>query len=257
MVLPISQISLPLKVPNISELESVYSSDVVLLSIPWNINICKQYSVDEQWLSVYLVCTEENQIPEWTCPAYLSVKLKSFNEDDISIEHQCDPFVFEQYSVFGVGNLIEWRDLFDPTEGYVKNDEIELEIKIEAAEQKCTMTFDAMAKCCENSLLAKYQLTVTNVDKLMAVRSLEFKLKNSPWTLTVYKSSSAYLALRLESMLKMDDCAKICNRTVFSVPCKWCVFIDTIFCERLEILYGDVITYVRYTKDCMIKKKCL
>lgn len=209
MALAMSQISFPLEIPNISELDSGDSSEVVLLNIPWRISICTEFSGGEQWLGAFLYCTEQNQMPEWTCPAYFAVKLKSSDENKPPIKYRCDPYVFNQSGRSFGNKIIEWRHLTDPTEGYVKNDAIKLDIKIRTVEQNCELLFDALDWHYENSSTAKFLLTVTNVNKLMAVRTTEFDMKNSPWTLTVYKSSSAHLAVRLESMLQIDD-VKIC-----------------------------------------------
>lgn len=215
MALEISQISFPLKVPKISELKSIDSPDVILLNVPWRVSIHKNSSSVKQWLSIYLHCSKKDKTSEWVYPANLTVKLKSFVEEKMSIEQRCEPFIFEKSGTgFGKTNFIEWHNLIDPTKGYLKNDTIELEIKIEIAEQNCHLTFNTLDKCCENSSMAKYQLTVTNIDKLMAVQSPKFEMMKLPWNFTVYKSSTACLAIRLRSMLKVDDGAKICSMRV-------------------------------------------
>lgn len=211
MAMIIPEISFPVTIPKISALDSIYSPDIVLLNIPWQIEICKKYFVNKQWLAIYLHCKKNEQTPKWSCSAFFTVKLKSFDEIEESIEDQCDPYVCNQVQNWiGIPYFIEWCDLLDPIAGYVQNDTIELEIKIKVAQQNCNLTLDALDKHCENCTMAKYQLTVTNIDKLIAVRSPEFKLKHSPWTLTVYKSGSDDLAVHLESMLDEDD-VKICD----------------------------------------------
>lgn len=208
MALAIPQFIFPLKVPNISQLDSVDTQNVPLLNIPWTITICKENFDGEQWLAIDLYCLERGQTPNWTCPAYFAAKLKSFDEHKPSIEYQCDPYVFNQ-SGRGLGDkIVKWRDLFDPTKGYVKDDTIELEIKIETVEKNCNLKFDALD--CDDRSMGKYQLTISNVDKLMAVQSPEIEINNSPWTLTVYKSASKELAIRLESMHRIDG-QQICR----------------------------------------------
>lgn len=209
------EVSFSSSVPNISKLKSVDFPIVALLNIPWKISVSKEHFGGIPWLGIDLYCKAKRQTPAWTCPAYFAVKLKSSTEDALSIEYQSDPYIFTQSGRCFGDKIIEWNDLLDPAKGYVKDDAIELEIKINAFEQKCQLKCYVLSY--ENNSTAKYELRVTNADQLIALQSPMFKMNDSPFTLTVFKNSSGYLAVYLESMLKMDD-VKICMlRTTFKL----------------------------------------
>ncbi|XP_055307939.1 uncharacterized protein LOC129572057 [Sitodiplosis mosellana] len=58
------------------------------------------------------------------------------------------------------------------------------------------LQFECVDKCCDDTFLAKYRLTIYN---LMAVQSPQFIVCNMLWRLTAFKSHLSHLTVRLES----------------------------------------------------------
>lgn len=206
MAMTITQLSFPLKVSKISDLGTAKSQMVLVQNVPWKILVNKESVGGEQWLAVSLNCIVKGQTPKWICPAYFELKLKSYIKNVPPFEFRCDPYVFNPKGTCFGDKVVKWCDLINPAKGYVKDDAIALEIRIEAVRQKCTLMLNELFK---SICIAKYQMFVTRVDVLMAAQSSHFKMIDTDWSFTVYKNAAGYLAVHLESMLKMAD-VKIC-----------------------------------------------
>lgn len=206
--------SFPLRLVNISDLETVYSPEYTVNSIPWIVRICKDNLNGEQWLAIYLQCAKkqifENSILKWEHIACPTFKLISFNDDANNIENHLPPHVFDGQRAHGI-RMLRWNDLMDVDKGYIKDNTINLNIQIKMIdsdeENKSELVLEEIDQMTEefNTQHAKYRFTVTNVEHLMAVRSPEIILQNMPWYVTIYKHPMKKLFIMLESMTGSRD----------------------------------------------------
>lgn len=175
-----------IKIPQISKLESIYTDEVELYRIPWNVHVFKSDSS----LCAELICRNEDNSSDWSIAAGISCKLLPFCDDLGAIEGS-QSNVFDRKRLCGVDlPLIEWNDLFNEEKNYVDNDTIKLELKIDA--QNPNYPNKSVAKLwrdCDDD--TKFLLNVKNVSSLLAVRAHPFKLNGLTWYVTVGKNKSS------------------------------------------------------------------
>lgn len=200
----ISEITFPLKVPNISKLDKIWSPQVNVQDVPWKILICKEWREEEQWLGIYLYCSRKINSSKWSRAASATFKLLTFEGNSGTVEKLIRPRVFDYTKTrHGYPNFISWADLFDSERNYVEDDAINLEIKIAADDHqikdRSTMDFKCIERSCRRACLAKFQLTVTNIEQLFAVASPHFRFQESVCWLNVFKSHSNHLGISLST----------------------------------------------------------
>lgn len=219
MALTFWEISFPLKIPNVSELDTIKSTEIVVHGIPWLVEVSK-YPIFNRLVFSFQCATQDNST-QWSYAAQISVKLLSFDPLKEAKEYRCEPHIFcnmlpatiEQY-------LIGWDELFDIEKSFVKDDTIQLDIKIEVAdpsgEQRSTIKFEPLDKCCDDGFVAVFKLTVNNIDALMAVKTPVFVMRNVPWTLDIYKSRSNHLKLGLSNSATTSTSTIVCSVRIMS-----------------------------------------
>lgn len=183
----------------ISKLTTAYSQSIVLFGIPWQVHV--EYDDEEKSLAAYLHCAKKDDLSNWTAVASASIKLLRQSQVGQGIVSLIPPVVFDRFTPgYGTRTLIEWTDLFNSINGYVQNDCIKLEVKIEAEDPydlyRSYSNFRCIEKSCECSCQATYELNVMNVTKLMAVRTTEFVMRLQSYDILVYKNGT-HLAIRL------------------------------------------------------------
>lgn len=187
----------------ISNLKKTCSPVVFIHGIPWKVEVSKDE--DENSLALYLECAKKDDPSNWTVPACATVKLLPFNGEAYRRVHHITPYVFGRSSclLFGTSKLIQWNELLDDENEYVRDDTIELKIGITAEDpnyvNRSILRFETIDKSCDCGSHATFRLTIANVKNLMAVRSPQFIARGLPWDLSVYKSQSATLGIMLEA----------------------------------------------------------
>lgn len=212
MAQTVSEVSFKFNVPNISALNELWSPEFYVYGVPWKIKVSKEKLIDEFWLVARLFCAKKDTRPNWKHAATATFKLLSFDVNVNAIERHLIPEVYDSKGT-GYGRwMIQWRDLFNVTKQYVKDDAIKLDIKIEMADpnekNKSEIALEEIEKSCEEGCLTKFRLTVTNIENLMATRSPSFTLRNEPWYLSVSKDHSDQLGIKL-----------MCNSTSTEFSC--------------------------------------
>lgn len=199
-VLIVSQVNFRLGVKNISQLDSVFSPEFMIHDTPWKVRLFKTTEESESFLAINLCVDGRDKTPEWCQSAYASFKLMPFNGNLSSTEYQLEPYVFDCIETTSGCSSIRWTDLFDLDKYYVKDDTIDLELKIDVADpsdgNKSNLRFESVDNCCDGGRVGTFRAIINNIEHLMAVRTPEFKLRNLPWFLTIFKDSSR-LGLRL------------------------------------------------------------
>lgn len=195
----ISKMKFHYDIPNISALDEdgVFSPEVRVHDIPWKVHVCNQTAEEKEMLTIILVCGEQSKPRNWSCIAHGKFKLLSFNGDQNAVAFQLTPSIFQGEQWAYSCNLIEWCDLFDASNNYVKDDAIVLEITIEVANpndvNETELVLENIDKCCDMTGSATFRLTVNNIENLLVVRSSNIGLRNSDWIFDVCKYSGHLL----------------------------------------------------------------
>lgn len=191
------------EVPNVSEMDEVYSGEVLVQGIPWKIKFCKMVLKEKPRFAVYLQCAKKNIRQNWTVPASVSIKLLSFNGDDNAIEVDVWPHVFDNSTMLHGETIIDWCDLLDDSKRYVKDNKIVVDVKIIAENpdqrNKAVENFQNIEQICENCGIATFCVAIKNIENLMAVRTSALKLRGIDFHLTISKNQSKYLGLKIHS----------------------------------------------------------
>lgn len=192
-------------VPNVSALDDdgIWSSTVLVGGALWNVNVRKESYRGDEGLAVYLDCLGYSYLPNWSFTVHAQFKLLSFNSEQNALEYVLAPCIYDvENPSFGELSLIEWRDLFDATKQYVKNNTLRLEITLEVANpndtHKSKLTLENIDLRCEMGASGTFRLTVLNIKNLLAVRSPSIVLQNIRWFFTVFKHLD-HLGICLES----------------------------------------------------------
>lgn len=186
----------------ISKLTSIWSPEVFIHGIPWQIQVCKNQ--EEHSLAVYLRCAKKDGSSDWEVPACFTMYLLPIGDDKPAHKNHISPYVFHPTGCsFGIPVFIEWADLMNVENKFVRDDTIQLKIEITAEDPnflaKSILNFDCIDKSCDCGSLATFRLTVENMENLMTVHSPKFNLRGLPWDLTVYKEQTSTLGVMLEA----------------------------------------------------------
>lgn len=112
----------------------------------------------------------------WTHAACASIKMLShYDCNQKAIEHNITSYVFDNSGLgFGCASLIKWKDLFKNDSSFVKDDSIDLEIKIEAEDSNTTnrsaLKFESIDRSSEEGCVASFRLIVNNIESLIERR---------------------------------------------------------------------------------------
>lgn len=202
----VSKTNFYLEVKDISKLRGeILSPKVNVRGTSWKFKIDKSMSNGKQCLGVYLYCVEKTVPTNWSQVASASIKLLSFSGTVKPIEKYIQPYIFEKSRLrIGTGfSVIEWSELFDASKGYVRDDTIKLEFKVEAS--NVNENFKELLNI--EQIGESFRMTVKSVENMMAVRTLPFKLLGANFYLTGYRHHSNQIGVRLEPEGMLEKCA--------------------------------------------------
>lgn len=207
----VSQVGFRLKVSEVSKLNKIWSPSFLIQGVPWKVDVTKTTIETDHFLSVQLICENKKMSSQSSYAAVASFKVLPFN-GNVSVIKYLEPYVFDSTGLISNSASIRWIELFDVEKNFVKNDTAFLDIQIDVTDpndkNKSKLKFESIDSCCQEGRVGTFQLTIDNIDNLIAVRSPEFKLRNVPWFLTVFKHSE-HLGIRLDSRISPNDI--ICN----------------------------------------------
>ncbi|XP_037050117.1 uncharacterized protein LOC119084303 [Bradysia coprophila] len=206
------QIKFHMTVPNIIKLNECNSPEFLVGEIPWIIKVQKRDDEDgdDPSLDIHLICVQSVDVLAWEYAAYFSYKLLSFDDNQNEDEDYSLPSVHSiNNKSYVYSNFVDWDDLFDAANNYVKDGKICLEIKVHTTGVNqlngSKITIESSKQCCENSGSATFLLKVTNINNLMAVQTPDILLQGTTWFLTVFKDHESYLGVGLDPGSSDDD----------------------------------------------------
>lgn len=200
-------------VPNIRQLKSMWTDEIIKQGVTWRIKVAKEMHYDEAYLGIYLYCINSDKSSKWSNAATASFKLYPWHGKESAIVKHLRPFVFScSNNANGFGKFIDWDTLCGMYERYVQGDAIRMILNIEADKsdenEKSVLVFEHFDKCCGNVGQAKFRLTIKNVQNLMALRTSAFRMRGIPWYLTVFKHMNQ-LGISLDPTVQNIDCCQM------------------------------------------------
>lgn len=170
----------------------------------WTIQVRKNDYEGEPYLRVFLRCVEsENE--NFAYPVHALYQLLSFNETIKEPVYSVGPYVMDKHGGYGLLTLIQWMDLLDAKNMYVKNDTIQLKIDIEPAdpedENKSIAWLENISQSCDDGCTSTKRLKISHIDNLMAMRSEDFQIRKVPLFFAVYKDPTGHLGIGLHRRL--------------------------------------------------------
>lgn len=141
-----------LKVSDISKLDKVYSPEVMIHNIPWKVCVQKLECEGKYSLFPFLHCTKNAKLPNWSHAAQATFKLLPFNESenetfieldtpDVALEVNsgdatklsAEDKLLAKFTCLTIDPIFPWDELFEPQNGFVKNDAIVMKVEIKAS----------------------------------------------------------------------------------------------------------------------------
>ncbi|XP_031635585.1 uncharacterized protein LOC116348659 [Contarinia nasturtii] len=204
------------KISKLSELDAQFTPEVMVQGIPWRVKFKKVSDEGEEWFGIRLWCTNKNKTRDWSHAAFATVKLLPFKKNVEPNKGYIPPYIFGNSNrILGI-NFIEWERLTNVENGFVRNDTIQMKIKIEVADandkDKSTLKLDVLDNCCGLGSYTSFRLTISNIDALAAVGTPEFMLRGLRWKMSIYNDASKWLGVRLE-ILEDDDTDEVTYNT--------------------------------------------
>lgn len=223
----VSSCCVEMKISEISKLKKTSSPEILVYGVPWVVKICKveKKGESEALLSVHLHCNIKTQSPNWSYVAIATFKLLPFADNVNAVEYHTSPRVYDLHRFgHGTSKFIRWNKLFDEANSYVKNDTIQLEVKVKAENpndpHRSRLECEYITSQNGMKQLANFHLTAKNVENLMAIGSEEFKLCDLPWALQICKNNTSHLEVILQPKFKPQNvscevtmCAKLVSST--------------------------------------------
>lgn len=211
-------------ISKLSEFCEIKTPEFIIHGIPWKMHIYK--CEEENALAVFLLCMKKGD--SWEVPACFKMYLLPFNNKEPRVQHT-SPFVFHKdEDQFGLPEFIKWDELLSDENEFVKNDTIELKIEVKVENpnnsKRAALTFETIDKSCNCGSLAVFQLTVKNIENLMAVHSPQFNLRGLPWDFAIHREQKDTLGIILF--------AKKSNR---SVPCMVTMTVKLLSTENNDV----------------------
>lgn len=181
-----------LVVSNINNLMAVMSTDFVLQNVIWDLTVLKNSS--------NLQLRLQHEKSEDSLKVTMAAKLVSSKENVPSIEKVCETNI-ENNEVVDLCEIISWGELLKPENGFVENDSIKLEVKIEVEnckpkEEEKIIKMEC-AICLES--LFKWETSVTPCGHLFCSTCISNELKYRPRCPTCKSPITLYAIHRVYS----------------------------------------------------------
>lgn len=220
----IAEDSIRLVVNNISRLKSLRSRPIIVGSLLWQIEIAHRdhsgkIGGGENALAIYLHSLNGDH-SNWSCAAMATVELATFGVDRQSapLIKVIGPWTFNRRELsWSRNSFIRWVDLFDRKAGYVRNNRIQLDIKIAA------QNFPTPAFLMYQHILNVFQFNfrVENVRDLLAADSGAFGFSDLKWKIVVRKNrfhdvEHSYMGIMLYCIPSNVNTTNIWSRNIFA-----------------------------------------
>lgn len=211
-------------IPNISKFKSHSTNKVIIRGASWLICFTKESIQTQEWLVIYLICTENGKSSNLSRIASARARLMSIN-NNTPFEDFITPRIFDSTtSAFGI-EFIKWSDLTSVANGFVESDAINLNIEVQVIDPSrgshCNLSFEVLDQDFVENEHATFQLIIHRINALVAVKTPTFILRHLAWSLTIYRNQLDHLGIRLE-----------CENNLHKHPCVVEMSTKIISCRK-------------------------
>jgi ubiquitin carboxyl-terminal hydrolase 7 len=131
-----SEATFRFKVENFSSIkDSTLSEHCVIRNLPWKIMIMQRQTQtnDRNTKSVgyFLQCNGESESSAWSCHATADLRLIS-QRDGTKFSRKITHLFYSKENDWGFSHYMAWNDVQDPDKGYIKDDTVIFEVKVNA-----------------------------------------------------------------------------------------------------------------------------
>ncbi|ODM92918.1 Ubiquitin carboxyl-terminal hydrolase 7 [Orchesella cincta] len=130
-----SAATLKFKVENISRLETDQSPPAYIRNLQWRIEVFHAYqSTPKASLGIFLKCEGNRGKPGWSCGAVATIRIMPQKQGNMPFQRGIAHIFQPTFDDWGFAGFIDWQVLINPTNGYLKDDCIDIEIDVQADE---------------------------------------------------------------------------------------------------------------------------
>lgn len=157
---------------------------------------------DEDLFDIHLCSLNPDKSDKWAIVGKAWIKLLSSDVNKEPLEANIGPVVFNaKNTVWTYDSFVNWGEIMKPENSYVTDDSCMFEMKIQASMVQDTsidelMKFEMLRKCCDNSTVGKFRLTINKLQESYGICSPEIILNGEPWRILVVKGRHLELFIR-------------------------------------------------------------
>ncbi|CAL8144588.1 unnamed protein product [Orchesella dallaii] len=189
-------VTLCFRVENISMLrQRAFSQPTFIRGVPWRIMVqpCQVGAVERadqnKSLGFFLQCDGDSESPSWSCKAHVKLRLMPQKPKVKAFSSQFTDRFHSKGNNWGYINFIDWSTLMDPSRGYVKNDNIYVEVDVKVGAPTGLTSQDSKPNEVKISNLTgpgrskvNVHFRIENISKLQRrVLSKPVYVRNLPW----------------------------------------------------------------------------
>ncbi|XP_023345461.1 ubiquitin carboxyl-terminal hydrolase 7 isoform X1 [Eurytemora carolleeae] len=131
-----SEATFSFKVENFSQLsDSALSPHCIIRNLPWKIMIMQRQNQNQERsgksLGYFLQCNGESESGAWSCNA--NAELRMINQKDgTKFKRNIFHLFYSKENDWGFSHYMSWNDVLDPEKGFIKDDTVIFEVKVNA-----------------------------------------------------------------------------------------------------------------------------
>jgi len=124
------------KIPNFSDVkESALSESTIIRNLPWKIMIMQRQTQNQERsnksVGYFLQCNGESESSSWSCNA--NAELRLYNQKDGTLfKRNISHLFYSKENDWGFSHFMNWADVLDPEKGFIKDDTVIFEVKVNA-----------------------------------------------------------------------------------------------------------------------------
>ncbi|CAG5121773.1 unnamed protein product, partial [Candidula unifasciata] len=120
-------------VENFSKLEeSVLSPPCMVRNLPWKIMAMprKNHADRQKSLGFFLQCNGDSESTSWSCQASAELRMLKWDPEAEPCRRSIQHLFYHKENDWGFSHFMAWQDVLDPSNGFIKDDKIILEVHV-------------------------------------------------------------------------------------------------------------------------------
>lgn len=125
-------------IENISKMkDQVLSQACYVRNLPWKILAMQRFNQsaeknNQKSLGFFLQCNADSESSSWSCNAIADLRLISQKPEAQNFTRRIHHLFFCKENDWGFSHFVSWNELLDPEKGYIKDDSVILEVRVQA-----------------------------------------------------------------------------------------------------------------------------